>query len=41
MYILLCGEPPFFGNTYKEVMKEIVKGIINFPSKDTFIKYII
>lgn len=32
LFVLLSGEPPFSGNSMREVMQEILKGLITFPS---------
>ena len=32
MYMLLCGEPPFFGNTNDDIIKNVEKGIISYDA---------
>ena len=34
LYILLCGFPPFHGNTDEDIMKRVKKGIFSFPSPE-------
>ena len=33
MYILLCGYPPFWGDTEREIFGRIKKGEFDFPGK--------
>lgn len=33
LYMMLCGQPPFYGNSRKEVMARIKKGKFQFKSK--------
>jgi serine/threonine protein kinase len=33
-YILLCGFPPFYGNTDQEIFNKIMRGDYDFPSPD-------
>jgi calcium-dependent protein kinase len=39
LYILLCGYPPFNGETDVEIMKAVKKGNYDFPSKFLFFIY--
>merc|ERR1712003_508682 len=32
--VLLCGYPPFYGDTNKEILKSVRKGEFDFPSPD-------
>ena len=34
MYILLCGYPPFGGNTDQEILKKVSVGRFSFPSPE-------
>jgi serine/threonine protein kinase len=33
-YILLCGFPPFYGNTDQQIFEKIMKAEFDFPSPD-------
>jgi serine/threonine protein kinase len=33
-YILLCGFPPFYGNTDQQIFEKILKAQFDFPSPD-------
>lgn len=33
VYILLSGEPPFYGNADKEIIDRVRKGVYNFDRK--------
>ena len=33
MYIILCGEPPFFGDNTKEIYAAVKKGEFSFEGK--------
>jgi calcium-dependent protein kinase len=34
LYIMLCGYPPFNGESEKEIMKNVMKGIYDFPEEE-------
>lgn len=34
LYIILCGYPPFYGDTNKEILDRVKKGKIDFPKPD-------
>ncbi len=37
MYILLCGYPPFFGNTDSEIYEKVKKGKFEFFCKQFYL----
>ena len=34
MYILLCGYPPFYGETNKEILEQVKKGKLDFTGPE-------
>ena len=34
LYIMLCGYPPFNGDSEKDIMKAVMKGIYDFPEEE-------
>ena len=34
LYILLCGYPPFYGNTNPEILEEVKKGNLDFSGPE-------
>ena len=34
LYIMLCGYPPFYGNTDKEILDSVKKGVFDFDGPE-------
>jgi len=34
MYIIICGYPPFFGDTDSEILNKVKSGVYDFPAED-------
>ncbi|XP_042515920.1 phosphoenolpyruvate carboxylase kinase 1-like [Macadamia integrifolia] len=36
MYIMLCGIPPFYGNSVAEIFEAVLRGNLRFPTRNVF-----